>query len=108
MDQQLCVILITFPNIDNAATFAETLVQEKLCACVNIIPGVQSIYLWEGALCKETEMLLMLKTTKNNLKVLETRVKELHPYQTPEFVVIHSDYASKEYLDWVAVSCSRR
>ncbi len=84
-----------------AKQIAEKLVQEKLVACVNLIPNLTSIYNWKNKLCKDKEVLLMMKTRKSLIKKLEKRLKELHSYEVPEFIVLPLEACSKAYGLWM-------
>jgi periplasmic divalent cation tolerance protein len=99
------VVLITCGSQEEAEKMAEAIVGEKLAACVNIVPGLTSIYQWEGKICKDPEVLMIAKTREKNLRHLEDRVKALHSYSVPEFIVLPIVSGSKEYLDWVKDVC---
>lgn len=94
------LILVTIPG-EKASDFSRLLVEEKLCACVNILPEVRSLYEWQGKIEDESESLLFIKSTKEKLSLLEKRVHELHPYDTPEFVVLHPAHISEKYDAWL-------
>ena len=98
------MILSTAPTEAVAASIARTLVEERLVACVNLVPHVRSIYRWEGAVTDETEVLLVLKTTGEQLAAVKVRLKELHPYAVPEFVVLAVTQGSEAYLRWLGAS----
>lgn len=95
------VVLCTCPPAD-AERIARGLV-EKGAACVNILPGVRSIYVWQGAVQDDAESLLMVKAAEDRLPALEAALKELHPYELPEWVVLGVDEAltSPAYRAWV-------
>lgn len=95
------VVLVTAPDADTAARLARALVEERLAACGNLVPGVRSIYRWEGAVHDEPEVLLVLKTTTERLDALRARVVELHPYQVPEVLALPVDAGLGSYVDWV-------
>jgi periplasmic divalent cation tolerance protein len=95
------VCLITAPDAEAAKRIARTLVEERLAACVNVVPGVTSIYRWEGALQEDTELLLVAKTTDVRLTALAERLAVLHPYALPELVALAPSGGSERYLDWV-------
>jgi periplasmic divalent cation tolerance protein len=96
----LSIVFVTYPDAAKAKDFAQTLVSEQLAACVNILPKVTSVYRWEGKVETGEECLLILKTVKNRVTQLESRVKELHPYEVPEFVAIDADKVEDTYLEW--------
>jgi periplasmic divalent cation tolerance protein len=101
------IVLTTLPaDADNAATFARTLVEERLAACVNIQAEMQSIYAWEGAVEDEPERQIVIKTTRARLEALWDRVRELHSYEVPEFLVIPVVDGSDAYLRWMTDSTS--
>jgi len=89
-----------------ASELARSFVQERLAACVSIIPGVKSVYEWKGELCEEEEQMLLIKTTSARLPALTSRVNELHPYELPELIAlaIQPDEGGLRYLTWLAQS----
>jgi periplasmic divalent cation tolerance protein len=87
-----------------AKKLAQTLVTERLAACVNILPGVVSFYRWRGAVESARECMLLIKTTHERLPALQGRLKELHSYELPEFLVMTPESGAAEYLAWVADS----
>ena len=96
------IILCTCPDPATAERIAETVVGERLAACVNIVPGLTSIYRWEGQIQRDAELLLLIKTRQAVYPLLEARIRELHPYQTPEIVALPIQTGSAAYLDWIA------
>lgn len=94
--------LCTCPDTDAANTIAETLVGERLAACVNIAPGLRSVYRWEGKLQREAELLLLIKTSADRMDALKPRLNELHPYSTPELIAVAIDDGLPAYLQWLA------
>ena len=94
------VVLVTAP-VQEAKTIAKKVVEERLAACVNVVPKVESYYIWEGKLEEDSEALLIIKTVGHNLDALEKRVKELHSYDVPEFIAIQVQEGSEEYLSWI-------
>jgi periplasmic divalent cation tolerance protein len=98
------IVLTTAANPEEAARLGRTLVEERLAACATLIPGVQSIYHWQGQVESATETLLLLKTSPDQLAALEARLRELHSYQTPEFLVLGVEAASQPYQDWLQAS----
>lgn len=91
----------TAPDPDTAERIARVLVEERLAACVNVLPGVASLYRWEGEVRREPEVMLLLKTRRTRVEALGTRLAELHPYEVPEFVVVTLEAGLPSYLAWV-------
>lgn len=100
MDETI-VVLVTAPDPAAAARLATALVEEGLAACGNLLPGLRSIYRWEGKLCDESEALLLLKTARGRFAALEARVRELHPYAVPEILALPVAEGSEPYRRWV-------
>lgn len=98
------VVLVTAPDADTAARIARTLVEEKLAACGNVLPGVRSIYRWQGNVEEAQETLLVLKTARARFKEIVDRVRALHPYEVPEVVAVPIEAGFDGYLDWVVGS----
>jgi len=96
----------TCPDDMTAARLAETLVEERLAACVNVMPGLRSVYRWQGAVECSNEVLLLIKTTRARLPALSARVLELHPHELPEVVAVEVAGGLPAYLDWVAEQTS--
>lgn len=101
------LVLVTAPSSDKAAELARALVEEQLAACGNIVPGVRSIYRWEGEVHDEQEVLLILKTKDALFEALRARVVELHPYQVPEVLRLDITDGHGPYLAWVRDSTRR-
>jgi periplasmic divalent cation tolerance protein len=101
------VVFVTTSNREDACRIAEALVIEKLAACVNIVPAIESIYRWEGEVVKESEVLMMIKTTDESYPRLESRVKELHSYSTPEVIALRIETGSDAYLEWLRLAASQ-
>ena len=99
---QVRVVFITAPRGEPAERVARDLVEGRLAACVNIVSAVRSIYRWEGRVCDESEDLLVVKTTADRVDDLLKRVRETHPYQLPEVIVLPVVAGSDAYLQWVA------
>jgi periplasmic divalent cation tolerance protein len=96
------VVLTTWPATSDAGALAHTLVDERLAACVNVLAQMQSTYRWKDAIESETERQILIKTTESRLAALEARLRELHPYEVPEFLVVRAERGSNAYVDWVA------
>lgn len=101
-DSSICYV--TTPNEESAKKIARALISNKLAACVNIIPTIQSIYEWEGRINEDLECLLMIKTTTENVPELTTYVRENHPYSVAEVISVKIDSGNPPYLDWIAKS----
>ena len=99
--KQSILVLTTFPADGDAEKFATTLVDERLAACVNILPPMQSIYRWQGKVERASERQLLIKTSLGRFRALQKRVKELHPYEVPEFLMVMIDTTAADYLTWV-------
>ncbi len=95
------VVLVTAPDRAAAERLVDTLLEERLIACGNLVPGVQSIYRWNDAVQRESEVLLVLKTTAARVPTLLQRVPALHPYDVPEVLVIPVEAGHGPYLEWV-------
>jgi periplasmic divalent cation tolerance protein len=95
------VAFTTAPTVEKAAEIAHALVGEKLAACVNIVPGVRSIYRWNGEVCDEGEVLCLVKTRSERVDALRARLVALHPYDVPELVVLDVVDGHEPYLSWV-------
>ena len=95
------IVLTTTANREEAAKLGCVLVEEGLAGCATLIPAVESIYRWKGEVESATETLLLIKTGPEQLAALEARLRELHSYETPEFLVLKIDAASQPYLDWL-------
>lgn len=95
------VVLTTAPDADEAEQLGSTLVEERLCACVNVVEGVTSIYRWKNGIEREREVLMVLKTTASGVDRLKLRLVELHPYEVPEVLAIEPSDGHLPYLDWV-------
>jgi periplasmic divalent cation tolerance protein len=105
--EQSVLVLTTFPADGDAEKLGATLVEERLAACVNILPPMRSIYRWLGKVEKADERQLLIKTNFQRLRDLETRLKELHPYEVPEFLAVLVDTSSTDYMSWLLDSTSR-
>jgi periplasmic divalent cation tolerance protein len=92
---------ITCKNKSEAKKIGSILVKERLCACVNIFPEMNSIYWWKGKMEEANELVLIAKTTKSLFKKLSSRVKELHSYDCPCILEIEIGRGNKEYVDWL-------
>ena len=100
------VVLVTAPSLEDGQTMARALVSERLAACVNVVPGVRSVFFWEGAVQEETEALLLIKTRRERYEALERRILELHAYSVPEVLALRVEAGSRAYLAWVGETVS--
>lgn len=98
---ELVLALSTAPDAEHAARIARALVDERLIACANLVPGVTSIYRWQGAVQADTEVLLLMKTRRALVPHLKERLPQLHPYQVPELVVSEVTDGLEPYCRWV-------
>jgi len=96
------LVLSTCPDAQTADRLATALVDERLAACVNVLPGVHSTYRWQGAVERGEEVLLLIKTTADRQDELVARLQALHPYELPEAVAVEATGGLAAYLDWVA------
>ena len=97
----LVLVLSTVPDDASAETIARTLVEEKLAACVNVLPPMASIYRWKGNVERDIERQFVIKTTRAQVEALQKRLAALHSYELPEFVVLTIDSGAERYLQWV-------
>lgn len=101
------IVLTTWPADRDAAELARPLVEERLAACVNVLPPMRSFYRWEGRVQADDERQVIVKTTAARVDALEARLSELHPYEVPEFLVVRVESGSEAYLTWLAGSVGR-
>lgn len=105
MAKDACVVFVTCDSREEAERIAERVVEERLAACVNVITeggSIKSFYHWEGALQRDSEYLMVMKTFVARLEALEKRVKELHSYTVPEFIAFPVIYGSDSYIEWMS------
>tara|TARA_R110002096_G_scaffold40688_26_gene110424 strand:+ start:5639 stop:6019 length:381 start_codon:yes stop_codon:yes gene_type:complete len=107
-DPEMDVILVvtTFPDVEVGRQIGTQLVESQLAACVNLVPGVESIYRWKGAVEREQEVVGLIKTTQNRWEQLEGWMQEHHPYEEPELIAMSIDQGASGYLDWVRKAVS--
>lgn len=96
------LILTNCPDEESANAIALAVVEERLAACVNILPRIQSIYRWQGAVESATEIPLFIKSTVTNYPALEASIKALHPHAVPEIIALPITQGLPAYLNWVA------
>lgn len=98
----------TCPEAYTAERIATTLVEERLAACVNLLPGLRSVYRWQGQVEATDEVLLLIKTSAEAYLPLQDRLRELHPYELPELVAVEPALGLPAYLQWVADETRRK
>lgn len=98
------LVLSTTDTPELAHKIASALVEAQEAACVNIIPGIRSIYRWEGKVCDETEFLLLIKSTAERFEAINARIHQLHPYQVPEVIAVPIAAGDPAYLQWISDS----
>ncbi|MBK8182042.1 MAG: divalent-cation tolerance protein CutA [Candidatus Competibacteraceae bacterium] len=101
MESQPLVVYCTCPDLAVAERIAEAVVDERLAACANIVPGLISIYRWQGQIRRDPELLLILKTREVVYRLLEARICELHPYEVPEIIALPIEIGAVKYLAWL-------
>ena len=95
------IVFVTCESKDQAEKIAESVVRDKLAACVNVLPGIRSCYVWEGKLTWSDEVLLLIKTTRGRFDQLQDRIKAMHSYSVPEIVGVPIDDAFDKYIEWI-------
>ncbi|MGW8282266.1 MAG: divalent-cation tolerance protein CutA [Gemmatimonadota bacterium] len=107
-ENRVVVVFLTGPTADELLAIGRNLVDERLAACVNVLPGATSVYRWQGAVEESAEALGIVKTTAARVPRLEARVRELHPYDMPEILACGSEGGSSAYMDWIRESVTTR
>ena len=95
------IVFVTVPDVAVAERIGRAVVEENLAACANILPGVRSIYRWQGQIEDASEVLMLLKTTAMRVDALRERIAELHPYEVPEFLAVDVASGYEPYVDWI-------
>ena len=95
------VVMTACESADDAARIATSLVEKRLAACVNILPGATSVYRWKGAIERAAEVVVLIKTSRALLARVQAEVERLHPYELPEVLALAVVDGSKRYLDWL-------
>ena len=95
------IVFTTFANEADAARVARALVEERLVACANLVPGVRSIYRWKQGVQDEREVVVLMKTRKQDWTALLSRLHDLHPYETPECVAVRIAAGAPKYMAWL-------
>jgi periplasmic divalent cation tolerance protein len=98
------VVFITAPTAEEASQLANVLVEDQLAACVQILPEMESVYRWQGKIERQKEILIIVKTVASKFKSLETTVRGVHSYETPEIVAFPVTAGSSPYLQWLVDS----
>ena len=100
------VVLVTAPDLEVARALARRLVEERLAACVNCVPGLVSIYRWQGRVEEDAEVLLVLKTSARRLPEIEAFLAREHPAAVPECVALRPSEVEARYLEWLGAACA--
>ncbi len=100
-ENQIQIIYVTCRDKDEALTISRTLVEERLAACANILDGISSVYVWQGKLQEENEVVLLLKTTIKKAESCAARVREIHSYEVPCVMTWNSNVLNPRYLEWI-------
>ena len=103
-DPDIRIVLTTIGSESDAVALARTLIDERLAACVNVLPAMISIYRWKGSVEQDREHQVVIKTSSDRLTALEARLRQLHPYELPEFLVLDLAGGGAAYLAWVKES----
>lgn len=104
MEFEFALVLTTLPADADADAFAQALVEDRLAACVNLLPLMESVYRWEGRIDRDSERQVIIKTSRERIAALWERVTALHPYDVPEFVVLPIVDGNAAYLKWLGES----
>lgn len=99
--RNFAIVLVTAPDLKLARALARAALDDRLVACANLIPKLESHYWWQGKLERSNEVLILFKTAKNKLGALERLILARHPYDTPEFIALTLDSGTSRYLDWI-------
>ncbi len=100
----LYVVFCTCPDTAAAGRLARTLVERRLAACVNVLPALNSVYRWQGAIEEHDECLLLIKSSPALWTQLAAAIRELHPYETPEIVAVEAAAVERDYLAWISAA----
>ena len=100
----ILLCLCSCPDATSAEQLAGALVGERLAACINIVPGLRSVFRWQGSVQRESEVLLLIKTTRSRYPALQARLPQLHPNELPELLAVESVFGLPAYLQWVVES----
>ena len=102
---RFAVVLVTAPDLKSARALAQSALAARLIACANLLPRVESHYVWQGKIAAAREVLLLIKMRKSKLSALEKLIVAQHPYDTPEFLVLPLAGGNEKYLGWLAENC---
>ncbi len=102
MDKRAQLVFCTCPDRESAGQLATALVEQHLAACVNILPGIHSVYRWQGEMESANELLLLIKTHSGVYRALERLIVQLHPYELPEIIAVPVENGLPAYLDWIS------
>lgn len=97
----MLIVLTTVPNMEEAENLAQKIIETKHAACVQILPPMTSVYYWENAMQKDSEVLMLIKTLPEKYAALETFIQENHSYEVPEIVALSTEKISESYLNWM-------
>lgn len=98
---EMLIVFTTFANAEDAARVVRVLVEERLIACGNLLPGARSLYRWEGEVRDQPEVVVLMKTRKQDWTALISRLHELHPYDTPECIAVRIAAGAPKYMAWL-------
>ncbi|HEV3216079.1 MAG TPA: divalent-cation tolerance protein CutA [Vicinamibacterales bacterium] len=107
MDTNCVIVLTTIGSGTDGQSLAAVLVHERLAACVNVLPEMESTYRWKGGVESERERQVVIKTTADRVPALQARLHELHPYELPEFLVLAVGTGSEKFLEWIKASTAK-
>jgi len=102
--QKFVFVFVTAPNLKTARELARAALKARLVGCANLVPKIESHYWWREKIEAGAEVLILLKTTAARIDALEKLIVSIHPYDTPEFVVVKMDRGNKRYLDWLGAA----
>jgi periplasmic divalent cation tolerance protein len=106
-DMRAIVVITTVGTEEQAYTIAREIVARRQAACVNIVPGIRSIYRWKGKICKDGELLLIVKTLESEFEEVTATIRELHSYELPEILTFNVGRGEQRFLDWIASSVDK-
>lgn len=102
MQNEFAIVLSTVDSRESAQKIAHALVERRLAVCVNIVSGIESVYRWKGQIESAQELLLVIKTASDRFELVRDALRELHPYELPECVMVKIEQGSAEYLEWLS------